>query len=221
MRAQKFRAIYKMSKSVKYPVFIILIFIFWGCSTINYQTGYYADAALEAKYIHSFTDRYQLPYELIIIDQYLADAGRIFLITQNWLEEYSKLIEYDITNSSVVNEIVAFDGRTQRISESCNNDSYIAFVVAKEMEEQDLKDIYLYDIKAGSYRIISSDINTGIAEDYSQVLNVSINGNSVFWLHPDLEGRKTEINQYDINTGEISIVAQRSFWKAALWNRYP
>ena len=190
-------------------VLIAVTFVLCSCSTINYQSGYYANDSAKVSYNHTFTDKFQLPYRLIISDQYLSESSRLFLINQDWIGDYSKFIEYDISTSSIVNEIISFDGDNQQISEYCNNDSCIVFVVSKEDETHTLKDIYLYDIHDEELRIIKSEIICSLKKNYSNDLFISINENSIIWLNPDLEGEKSEIVEYNIESNTFSVIHQQ------------
>ena len=190
-------------------VLIVVAFVLSSCSTINYQSGYYANDSAKVDYNHTFTDKFQMPYRLIISDQYLSESNNLFLINQNWICDYSKLIEYNISTSSIVNEIISFDGDNQKISEYCNNDLYIVFVVSKKDESHKFKDIYLYNIRNKEIKIIKSEIVCGLKDDYSNNLFISINDNSIIWLNPDLEGEKSEIVEYIIESNSFSVIYQQ------------
>lgn len=194
---------------MKNLMLIFLVIVLCSCSTINYQSGYYANDTTEAYYNHTFSDKFQLPYRLIIADQYLSERSSIFLINQNWISDYSKLIEYDIATSSITNEIVSFDGKNQQISEYCSNNSYIVFVVSKKDENHKLKDIYLYDIHNEELKVIKSEIICSLKKDYSNDFFISINDNSIFWLNPNLESEKTEIVEYNIESNSFSVIYQQ------------
>ncbi len=194
---------------MKNLVLIVIVFVLCSCSTINYQSGYYANDTVKANYSHTFTDKFQMPYRLIISDQYLSESNSLFLINQNWIDDYSKLIEYDISTSSIANEIISFDGDNKQISEYCNNNSYIVFVVSKNDDTHKLKDIYIYNIQSKEIKIIKSEIICSLKDDYSNNLFISINEKSIIWLNPDLKGEKSEIVEYNIEFNSFSVIHQQ------------
>ncbi len=200
---------------------ILLTVFLCSCSTINYQRGFYGDRDKKPIYIHSFSDKSQLPYKLIISDQYLQSKDRIFMVNQNWISTYSRLVEYDLSNSTIVKEIASFESKNENISETINDNAYIVFVVNKLNEKNKFKDIYLYNIENGDKTLIKSDIFTGLKDEFSADLFVTIYNNSVYWINPDFENKKSAIMSYNITDHTIKQIHEQAFLEKGFMSHIP
>lgn len=200
---------------------LILLTVMLGCSTASYQQGYYANPEQLPAYEHTFNDSMDLPYNLIISDKHLQEENRIFLLNQNWISQYSKLVEYDLTTNTVLNEIAAYDGRKEKISEHCNNDSLIVFVTTKIVETKTYKDIFYYNFIKNKLVKIKTDIIASDDGKYANKLFISLYDNHIYWLNPNLAEMKTEIVKYDIFSKATTVIMEKPHLISGFLTHFP
>ncbi len=206
---------------MKNYIIILLMILICSCSTINYQNAYYGDKNLSPFYTYTFTDKSQIPNKLIISEQYLQTKNRIFMINQNWASTYSKLVEYDLGNSSIVKEICSYDGKNQTISEAVIDNSYLVYVVTRVTANQKYKDIFLYNIESGVNTLIKSDILTSKNGEYSPNLYIILNNNSIYWINPDIDKGTSMIVEYNITEHSTRVIHEQAFLEKGFMNHIP
>jgi hypothetical protein len=193
-----------------------------GCSTIHYQTGYYAAHSKHPLYSHTITDKLNLPNRVLISDEYLKSKNKIFIVNEDYATHYSKLVEYDLSGSTISKEIASFDGDSTRITDAVNDNAHIVYVVRKTKGKNVYKDIYLYDMEGRNSTVIKSDIHSdteGMQTGY--YLFVAINKNFVYWINPDLENKSSEIMEYNMTDHSTKVIYHQSFLDTGAWKNMP
>jgi len=117
-------------------------------------------------------------------------------------------VEYDLTTGTIVNEIACFE-KSDKISEYCNNDSIIVYVVSSKNETGTYKDIYSYNFLTRELHLVRSNITAAFNDDYANKLYVALFDNYVYWLNPNLEEKKSEIVKYDLFSGATTIIVEK------------
>ena len=177
---------------------ILLIFTF-SCSKSIYK-------------IEFTKEENNLPGKIIFIEEYFEETQNIFFIIKDYMNSYSRLVEYDLVNQKIEKLIFDIDPQNGYIREFDSNEDYIVFSVLSSKENVNVSKIYYYDIKAKKLEVLKDKVIGSSKGIYPIRLNVD--STRIGWLQHDFQNELTQIKIFDILTKEMISIDEAQFTKS-------
>jgi Tol biopolymer transport system component len=142
----------------------------------------------------AFTDVKNLPSVILFDEQYFIEKKNVFFILSDYMQNYSRLIKYNIDTKK--SEKTIYEAQhTEKIREYCNANGFIVFSVLKKDKDYS-HDIYLYNMATDEIKKINTyPLNTS---DSIMPLSLKTDGIGVVYVEQNFENNTSVVKHYNI-----------------------
>lgn len=163
-----------------------------------------------------FEDKDNLPDGIIFCNGYYEEINNIFLKLQNYTSDYSKIVEYDTTNSEIKNIIYSCE-KGFAIRDFSNADYGFVFSVIELRYANDVKprfsDLYYFDCNSKTLTKINELPISKNDDGDLYPCCPCINDNYIVYLHHDFDKKKSQIIAYDLKSKTSKTIVTEKFSK--------
>ena len=163
-----------------------------------------------------FEDEENLPDGIILCNEYFEKTNDIFLKLENYLSDYSKIVEYDTTTNEIKNVIYSCEKSFSIRDFSSANHGFIFSVIelkyATEIKPR-FSDIYYYDC---NLKVLTKINELPISKNDRGDLypcSLCLNDNYIVYLNQDFEKMESQIIAYDLKSKTSKTIVSEKFSK--------